>query len=354
MGIKQPRIDLFSDTKTRPSEEMLKAMVEANVGDEQADEDPTTLFLCEKVAELTGKQTAIFLPSGTMCNQGSLAVWCHAGDEIIADSTAHIINYEAGGVASIARAMVRTIEGEHGIFTASQLEDTLRPVMRHMPKSKLVSVEQTSNLGGGTIWPLLNIKEISEVARSNNLITHMDGARLMNAVVASGISAAEYASYMDSVWIDLSKGLGCPVGGVLAGTNDFIEQAWDWKQRLGGSMRQSGILAAAGIYALDNNVERMAEDHENAKIIGTHLSGIEGLEIDIQSIQTNIIIFKVVSKSLNAVDLGLHLEARGIRIGVMNERTVRIVTHLDVDRSAVIEFTKAIEDVMIQGKKYRK
>ncbi len=325
-------IELYSDTKTRPSVEMLTAMTAAESGDEQAGEDPTTNRLCGMVAELLGKEAAVFLPSGTMCNQIALAVHCRPGDEIIADETAHIINFEAGGAAGIAGAMIRSVPGEHGIFTAEQVQTALRPAVRHMPKSRLVSVEQTSNLGGGTLWPLETLRVVSEVARSHGLGVHMDGARLMNAVVASGVAAADYAALTDTLWIDLSKGLGCPIGGVLAGSKAFIEEAWFWKQRLGGSMRQSGVIAAAGIYALEHNVERLAEDHENARALAETLNGIDGISVPLETVQTNIVIIDVSATGKSAPNLSTELLNNGVRMGALDENRLRAVTHLDVSR----------------------
>ena len=257
-----------------------------------------------------------------------------------------IINFEVGGAASLAGAMIRPIKGQNGIFQASQVEKALRPPLRHSPNSRLVVMEQTSNLGGGSVWPLETMKAVATIARTNGLLVHMDGARLMNAVVASDISAKEYAACTDSAWIDLSKGLGCPIGGVLAGSSEFIEEAWFWKQRLGGSMRQSGIMAAAGIFALDNNVVRLAEDHINAKFLAERLSQLDGIEINAETVETNIILLKVNGINLNAVQLSETLLQEGIRIGAMDDYNVRIVTHLDVDRADIIEAADAIEKVV--------
>lgn len=349
MAHNPPRIDLFSDTKTRPSMEMRKAMCAAEVGDEQADEDPTTISLCEIVADLLGHEKALFLPSGTMCNQIALAVHCNPGDEIIADKTSHIFNFEVGGASAIAGAMIRPIEGKNGIFAASQVEDALRPPLRHSPKSRVVVVEQTSNLGGGSVWTLEMLNSIKDIARNSDLIVHMDGARLMNAVVASGISAKDYASCTDTAWIDLSKGLGCPIGGVLTGTRAFIEEAWFWKQRLGGAMRQSGMMAAAGIFALKNNVSRLAEDHENAQVFVERLSQIDGIELKSENIETNIIFFTVNTLNINAVQLSSSLLDQGIRINVTGENSVRAVTHMDVDRKSVIEAADAIGQILVRN-----
>ena len=253
-------VDLRSDTVSRPTPAMRQAMIEAEVGDEQRGEDPTVNALQARVAALLGKEAAVFLPSGTMCNEIALLVHCRPGDEVICDRTAHIITAEGGGPAALAGAMVRALDGEAGVFSPAQLADAVRARNRYAPRSRLVVVEQTSNQGGGTIWPIETIEAVGEAAKAHGLLLHMDGARLMNAVVESGVDAARYAAPFDSLWIDFSKGLGCPVGAALAGSAAFIEAAWQWKQRLGGAMRQSGIIAAAGLYALDHHVARLAED----------------------------------------------------------------------------------------------
>jgi threonine aldolase len=338
-------IDLFSDTKTRPSKPMLNAMIEAEMGDEQAGEDPTTIALQERVADLLGKEAALFVPSGTMCNQIALAVQCQPGDEIIADKTAHIINFEASGAAVIARAMIKPLEGLRGQFSVSQARDAIRAGFRHAPSSKMISVEQTANLGGGSIWPLEVLQSLQELSTQHNLVTHMDGARLLNAVIASGVSAADYAATADTVWIDLSKGLGCPVGGVIAGSQDFIDQAWPWKQRLGGSMRQSGIIAAAGLYALDHNVERLAQDHLNAKILANKLAHIPGVKIDPTAVETNILLINVAEVNLSAYDIAEQLLLDGVRIGAMEPDLMRAVTHLDVDEDGITRAAEAFEKI---------
>ena len=344
--MKNAQVELFSDTKTKPSAAMLSAMVAAETGDEQAGEDPTTNALCERVADLLGKPAALFLPSGTMCNQIALAIHCRPGEEIIAEETAHIINFEAGGAAAIAGAMIRPIKGEHGLFSADQLRDAVRPAMRHMPKSRLVAVEQTSNLGGGSVWPLETLQAVARVAKENGLTMHMDGARLLNAVVASGVSAKYFAATVDTTWIDLSKGLGCPIGAVLAGDEAFIEEAWTWKQRLGGSMRQSGVIAAAGLYALDHNVARLAEDHDNAKLLAEKLAELDGVAVDPARVDTNILIIDVGAAKMTAPQISDALVARGVRIGAMSETQMRAVTHLDVDREGVLAAAAAFAEVM--------
>ncbi|MDA7947836.1 MAG: aminotransferase class I/II-fold pyridoxal phosphate-dependent enzyme [Hyphomicrobiaceae bacterium] len=328
-------IELQSDTQTRPTPAMRDAMASAEVGDEQGFNDPTVNLLVERVAELFGKERAVFLPSGTMCNQISAAVHCGPGDEIIAERSAHIVGVEAGGASVLARAAPHPIDGERGVFTAEQAEAAIHFPSRYAPRSRVISVEQTANLVGGTVWPLETIREVVAVAQKHGLKMHMDGARILNAVVASGVSARNYAQGFDSIWVDLSKGLGCPVGAVLAGSSDFIEQAWRWKQRIGGSMRQAGVIAAAGVYALDHHVERMAEDHENAKLLATRLAAIEGLGVEPEHVDTNIVIIDVSASGSDAPTWSQRLGEAGVRLSPIGLNTLRALTHLDVTREEV-------------------
>lgn len=338
------KVDLFSDTGTRPSKEMREFMANAEVGDEQLLEDPSVNKLNQMSVELLGKEEAIYLPSGLMANQISFAVHCQPGDEIIMDKTAHPIHYEGGAVAVIAGASINPVEGIRGIFTADQLVKTIRTTDYHDPQSRLVSIEQTSNLGGGAIWPLDTMKEVCAVAKERGLATHMDGARLMNAVAATGVSAAEYAESFDSVWIDLSKGLGAPVGSVLAGSHEFITKARYWKQRLGGAMRQAGIIAAGGIYALEHNLDRLQEDNENARYFAEEIAGIEGININSETVETNIVIFTVTGITTEVFDK-LLLE-KGVRLSRMGNTFMRAVTHLDVSREDIDYAIKAVREVM--------
>jgi threonine aldolase len=329
-------VDLFSDTMTRPSVEMRRFMSEAEVGDEQQGEDPTVNLLQEMVAELLGKEAALFLPSGTMCNQISFAVHCRPGDEIIMDATAHPLNFEAGGPAAMAGALVRPLAGERGIFTAEQVAAALRFPDRHNPNSRVVSVEQTTNIAGGVCWPLDVIRAVTGVGRDAGLATHLDGARLMNAVVASGVGASDFAATFDSAWLDLSKGLGAPVGAVLAGSSEFIAQAWVLKQRFGGAMRQAGIIAAGGIYGLRHNVDRLADDHINARRLAEGLADIPGIDIRPEAVETNIVIFEVDSPSISATDFGLRtIKEHGVRFSQISETQLRAVTHLDVNKDDI-------------------
>jgi len=341
-----PRIDLYSDTQTRPTPGMRCAMAEAEVGDEQRGEDPTVNRLTEKVSKLLGKEAAVFLPSGTMCNEIAYRVHCERGDEIILDKTGHALHFEAGAPAVLAGAMTRAVAGTNGIFTAEQVTAAIRQPNRYHPRSRLLSVENTSNLGGGAVWPIARIGEVTAAARENGLATHMDGARLLNAVVASGISAADYAAPFDSVWIDLSKGLGAPVGAVLAGSSEFIDRAWRFKHQFGGAMRQSGIIAAAGLYALDKHVGRLADDHTTARRFAQTLAQISGIRIDPDDVETNMVYFEISASDLDAQEVAERLLERGVRIGAVDRYRMRAVTHLDVDRSGVEEAAEVLSNVM--------
>ncbi len=332
-----PRIDLHSDTCTLPSAEMRQAMANAAVGNEQSQEDPTVNKLCQMVADLVAKEAAIFLPSGTMCNEIAYRVWVDHGEEIILDESSHGLHFETGGPAALSGAMTRTVAGDRGRFTAQQMLAAIRPQSRHAPRTALVSVENTANMGGGSIWPLAQLQELAAAAREHDLPVHMDGARLLNATVASGVSAAEFAGPCDSVWIDLSKGLGCPVGGVLAGTADFIDRAWRFKHQFGGAMRQAGIIAAAGIYALEHNVERLADDHLNAQKLAQGLAKIDGLKIDVSGVETNMVYFGVAGTGHTAKGFSTALRDHDVRITDMGPDLMRAVTHLDIDAAMIDE-----------------
>ena len=334
------RVNLFSDTQTRPSEGMRRAIAEAEVGDEQRFADPTTIRLQERVAELLGHEAALFLPSGTMCNQIAIRLHTRAGgDELIAAANSHPVNYEAGGPASFGGAMVRTIDAPTGIFEPEQLEAAIRPAGdRYAPRSRLVSVEQTTNLGGGRIWPLETVRAVVQVARSHDMRAHLDGARLMNAVVATGTAAAEWAGEFDTAWIDFTKGLGAPVGAVIAGSRELIEEAWRYKQMIGGALRQSGIVAAGCLYALDHHVDRLADDHANARTLA---DGLAELGFDVQPPDTNIVIADVA----DAPRLVGELWDRGVEVTPMSPTRIRCVTHLDVDADGIERALAAFREV---------
>jgi threonine aldolase len=320
-------INLYSDTQTRPTDAMRQAIASADVADEQRGQDPTTLRLEKRVAELLGQEAAVFMPSGTMCNQISFRLHARpGGDEILLDRTAHPVIAEAGGPAQNASLMINAIDGDRGVFSADQLRAAIRPHSRYLPRSRLVSVEQTTNMGGGRVWPLDTVREVVGVAREHGLRAHMDGARLMNAVVAAGVPAAEHAGLFDTAWIDFTKGLGAPVGAVLAGSSELMAEAWRWKQMMGGAFRQSGIVAAGCLYALEHNVERLAEDHENARVLA---DGLAGLGLDVVKPETNIVIFSAPAGFTE------QMAERGVELSGTPDGRARAVTHLDVDRSQV-------------------
>ena len=317
-------VNLYSDTQARPSEGMRRAMADALVGDEQRRLDPTIIELEERVAGLMGHESGLFLPSGTMCN--GIAFRLHlrpGGDEVILERTSHPVVAEAGGPAAISGAMLNQIDGDGGRFTAEQVEAAIRQPDRYLPRSRLVSIEQTTNLAGGRIWPLEQIDAVLATARAHGLRAHLDGARLLNAVVASGVSAERYASGFDTAWLDFSKGLGAPVGAVLCGSSELIEEAWRYKQMWGGALRQAGVLAAACLYSLDHNVERLAEDHENAKLLARG--------IGLPEPETNI----VIAEREDAGEMKAKLAEHGVEASVIAPGRLRFVTHLDVDRAGV-------------------
>ncbi len=309
-------------------------MAEAEVGDEQQREDPTVNLLQDMVADLLGKEAGLFLPSGTMCNQVAFAVHCRSGDEILLQEQAHPLLFEVGGASALIGALLRPLAGPGGLFTAEQVRTAIRPPAYYMPRTRAISVEQTSNVSGGICWPVEQIEEVCRAARAGGLVTHMDGARLLNAVVARGTPARKFAAPFDSVWIDLSKGLGAPVGAVLAGSREFIEEAWRYKQRFGGAMRQAGIIAAAGVYALQHHVGRLAEDHERARRLAEGLARIPGITLDPGRVETNIVVFEV--HGLTGDEFGARtLAGHGVRFSVLGPSTVRAVTHLDVPADGI-------------------
>ena len=329
--MKSPYIDLFSDTQTRPSPGMRAAMAQAEVGDEQSDDDPSTRQLCEKIADMLGQEAAVFMPSGTMCNLTAILTHTRPGDEILCDHQSHIYCTEAGGASALAGVSVWPLQSPHGIFEAQQVIDAVRPRTRTAPRTSLLTLEQTTNFSGGAIWPLAQLREVRDAARSHGLKCHMDGARLLNASAAAGISAADYAAGWDSVWIALSKGLGCPVGAVLCGSADFIHEAWQWKYRLGGAMRQSGVLAAAGLYALEHNIEQLKIDNKNAQSIWNTLSASNLFRFDPVQPSSNILRFTFNAEAIDAQAFAARCLAAGVRVRVIGNNFIRATTHLDVN-----------------------
>ena len=325
-------VNLYSDTQTRPTSAMRKAMAEAEVGDEQRFEDPQVTELCSRVAELLGMEAAVFLPSGTMCNEIAFRLHIRpGGDEAILHRTSHPIIAEAGGPAAFAGAMMQPLDTPRGMFTADDVRGALRPPSRYSPRSRLVSVEQTTNMAGGRVWPLEQLRGVVDVAQEPGLRLHMDGARLMNAVVASGVPAAEFTRGFDTAWLDFTKGLGAPLGACLAGSAELIEEAWRYKQMLGGALRQAGIVAAGALYALDHHVDRLADDHANARALALRARRAAGVTLDPDEVETNIVIFEVDDPE----GLCSALERDGVLMGPVGPRAVRAVTHLDVDADGV-------------------
>ena len=323
-------IDLRSDTLTKPTPEMRKAIYEAEVGDDVFGEDPTVNKLQERVAEMLGKEAALFVASGTMGNQ--IAINCHTqpADEVICEAFSHSFNYEGGGPALLSGVQMHPIAGEHGVITAEQIKTAIRPADHHFPQTRLIILENTHNRAGGTIFPLDEIKRIRQLATENNLKMHMDGARLWNAHVATGIPLNEWAKYFDSVSVCLSKGLGAPVGSVLVGSRDFIEEAHRYRKIYGGGMRQAGILAAAGLYALDHHIRRLAVDHERAARLARALDSFDGVHVNLEATKTNIVIAEFDPARFEAPQVAAALKEHGLLSIAFSKTKVRFVTHLDL------------------------
>jgi threonine aldolase len=337
------RINLLSDTQSRPTPGMREAMAKAEVGDEQIGDDPTVNLLCERVADLLGKEAAVFMPSGTMCNVAATLVHCRPGDEILAHETAHIIAREGGAHAALGGFQIMPLKGEDGKFSPETFRAALHPRSRYQPPQTVVSVEQTANIGGGTIWKKADLDAVVKIAKANGIATHMDGARLLNATVATGISPRDMTAGWDSAWIDFSKGLGAPIGGVITGSREFIDEVWRWKQRLGGSMRQAGVCAAACIYALDHNVDRLADDHANARALARGLSQIEGIEV--QEPETNLVFFRPDGAGVSGEKMVAALRPRGVLLAMMDGR-IRACTHLDVTAAMIEEMVGHVREIV--------
>jgi threonine aldolase len=339
-------IDLRSDTVTRPTPAMRAVLAAAEVGDDVFGEDPTVRRLEERVAAVLGKEAALFVPSGTMSNQIAVKAHTVPGDELICDVNCHIYNYEAGGPAALSGVMCRTIEGEYGVMELSQLEDKIRPDNDHFVRTRLVCLENTHNRGGGKIYPIEKVRAISAWARAHGLIMHLDGARLWNAIVATGIPATEWARHFDTVSVCFSKGLGAPVGSALAGPAAFVAKARRVRKLFGGGMRQAGVLASAALYALDNHVERLAEDHRNARVIAQAVADAPGLLLDPPEVETNLIFFRVDPDLGTARDVAQALRLKGVLVLPTAERKIRAVTHLDVSAAQAERAADAIRQAV--------
>lgn len=339
-------IDLRSDTVTKPSEEMRKAMYDAEVGDDVYKEDPIAIELEKYAAELLGKEAALFVPSGVMGNQICLNVLTQPNDEVICEKDAHIFQYESGSPAALSGLQLSLVEGDKkGIFTSSQIEPLIRPTSAYyMARTKVIEIENTHNRAGGTINPIENIIEISQLARKNNLLLHLDGARIWNASVETGISVSEYAKHFDTVSCCLSKGLGAPIGSIIASDKELIQKAFRVRKAWGGGMRQIGILAAAGLFALKNNINRLKEDHEKAKLLAEGISKIDDIKIDKELVQTNIVMFSPTSISVE--EFLLKCKEKGLLLGTGKVGVIRAVTHMDVSFEQIYESIKIIEEIM--------
>ncbi|OFW57523.1 MAG: threonine aldolase [Actinobacteria bacterium RBG_16_64_13] len=327
-------IDLRSDTVTKPSEAMRRAMVAAPVGDDVYREDPTVNRLQEMVADWLGKEAGLFVPSGTMSNQLCLRTLTRAGDEVIVQEDAHVLLYEGGSAAALSGLQLRSVPGELGFLSPEAVERTIRPKAEHFPRTGAVEMENTHNRCGGTVWPLEQMEAVAAVARAHGLGVHLDGARLWNAHMATGIPLRAYAATADSVSVCFSKGLGAPVGSLLAGSEEFVEEARNNRKRYGGAMRQAGIIAAGALYALENNLERLVEDHENAATLAGYLRQVPGLEI-VHPVQTNILIVAVGGLGATAEQVVTALREQGVLCSLAAFDRVRFVTHMDVSADAV-------------------
>ncbi len=323
-------IDLRSDTVTRPTPAMRAAMLAAEVGDDVFGEDPTINHLQEKLAELLGKEAALFVPSGTMSNQICVRAHTHPGDELLCETTCHIYNNEAGAPAALSGVTCRTLEGDYGIVDVTQLEGKVRPADDHQVHTRLVCLENTHNRGGGRVYPLEKIQGISTWAHKSGLAMHLDGARLWNAVVATGVPLVDWARPFDSVSVCFSKGLGAPLGSALAGSREFVTRARRIRKMFGGGMRQAGFAAAACVYALDHHIDRLAEDHQNARVIAQAIADTAGLRLDPPEVETNLIWFEVDPELGTARAVATSLKQRGVLVHAAGPQVLRACTHLDV------------------------
>lgn len=343
-------IDLRSDTVTQPTQPMLEAMSNADVGDDVFGDDPTVNHFQDRIANYFGKEAALFCPSGTMTNQISIKVHTQPGHEIICDQEAHVYRYEGGGIAFNSGASVRPINGRRGLFTADQVEAAINPKDVHKPLSQLVVIENTCNHGGGSIWPLDQMKAIRKVCDQHGLQLHLDGARLFNALVETGEQPEEVGSLFDSISICFSKGLGIPAGSVIIGSKDFVQQSHRIRKVMGGGLRQAGYLAAAAEYALDHHVERLKEDHDQAQKLTAHLQSLPYVK-QVMPVQTNIVVFEL-AHDLNVTDFLAQLKNQGILAVPFGGQWIRMVTHLDITNDMLDETLEALEKMDHQALKF--
>ena len=337
-------MDLRSDTVTRPSKAMREIISGADVGDDVFGDDPTVIKLQEKVAGMFGKPAALYVPSGSMGNLIAIKTHTEPGDEIICQEDCHSLNYEAGSLGAIAGLVAHTFSGTHGVFTREQIEPFIKRKTLHTPPTRLTAIENTHNHAGGTIFPLEEIKRLRKLADEHGIKMHLDGARIWNAHVATGIALDEYGKYFDSIQCCFSKGLGAPIGSIVIGDSEFIEKGRRFRKMLGGGMRQVGIIASAALYAVENNIPRMAEDHENARYLAENLVTIDGIDIDLDTVQTNIVIMDIASSGRDVPDVLAALKEEGVLAVQFGNARIRCVTHLDVNmddiKTAIEKFKK--------------
>ncbi|MEL7496642.1 MAG: GntG family PLP-dependent aldolase [Planctomycetota bacterium] len=338
-------IDLRSDTLTKPCAAMREAIANADVNDDVIDVDPTVAQLQEAIADTLGMEAAMFMPSGTMTNQVAVRLHCRPGDELICESGCHIYNYEQGGFAQLSGVVARTIKGKNSAISVDQLRNTIHPDNEHAVRTRLVCLENTHNKGGGVVLPYESVETICSWAHENELITHLDGARFFNAVVASGIEAKQWAQHFDTVSICFSKGLGAPVGSALVGDQSMIRDMRRHRKLFGGGMRQSGFLAAAALFALENNIPRLQEDHDNAKRFGEVVAQADGLELDLSTVETNIVVFRVQPEVATAAEFCQRAHAAGVWMFPFSHDTVRAVTHLHISHDDAIRAGEIVAEL---------
>ena len=340
-------IDLRSDTVTRPSDAMRQAMAHAPVGDDVKGEDPSINRLEALCAELYGMEAALFVASGTMANQLAIRAWTQPGDELICDLNAHLFNYEGAGIAGLSGVQANPVDAPRGLMTPEQVESRVRPDNVHYGPTRLVCIECTHNRGGGSIYPIETVAGIADVAQRHGIRLHLDGARLLNACVATGLRPTDYTQHCDSACLCFSKGLGAPVGSIVAGPEAFIARARRWRKMVGGGMRQAGIIAAGAIYALEHNVERLAEDHENARLLAKGLAAIDVLDLDPDEVETNMVFFDCGRTGMTGAELVERMAAEGVLMHDTAPYRIRLVTHLDVSREQVLQAVEAFKHVLM-------
>ena len=342
-------IDLRSDTVTKPTAAMRAAIAQAEVGDDMSGEDPTVNRLEKMVADLLGKEAAVYNCSGTQSNQMAIRAHCQQGDEILIAESGHIVNYEAGGPAALSGVTARCLRGPGGLLDVDDLEGKVRPDNQHCCITRLVCVENTTNLGGGRVWPLAQMARVSDWSRAHGLKVHLDGARLFNATIAQGYSAREFTRHVDTVSICFSKGLGCPMGSILVGDASTIRLARRARKLLGGALRQAGMMAAAAIYALENHIDRLREDHDNARAFAEEVAAIDGIRLNPSEVESNLVFFQVEPKLGTSAQLSARLLEHGVKINPTGPQQLRACTHLDVDRQQVLRAVEAIRECIATG-----